>query len=242
MHVIAAENLSLKRTFTRKLLFIVPFVNVILSFLMNPTFFVSGTFNWWSIIFMPLLIGLLCSMVNKKEIKAGNYSVLFSKPLAFEKVWYGKITVLALYTLISMIIFAVLLVLVGILFPGYAIMQANRFEAIILLWLTSLWQIPFCLFLARKFGLIIAVGVNFICGLFMGTLAAYHFWWIIPWAWPVRMMSPILGIHPNGLALKAGNPLMSYTAVPIGIGLSLIFLIILAYTTGRQFAKEVKRS
>lgn len=64
-----AENLKFKRTFSRKMIIFVPLLNIGFSFLMNNQFFVSGTFNWWSIIFMPVMIALLCSLSHQKEKK-----------------------------------------------------------------------------------------------------------------------------------------------------------------------------
>ncbi len=62
-----AEHLTSKRTFIRKLIILIPLLNTAFSFLLNTAYFMTGTFNWWAVIFMPLMIALMCSLSVKKE-------------------------------------------------------------------------------------------------------------------------------------------------------------------------------
>lgn len=66
INYIKAENLKFKRTFSRKMIIFVALLNIGFS-LMNTQFFVPGTYNWWSIIFMPVMIALFCSLSHQKE-------------------------------------------------------------------------------------------------------------------------------------------------------------------------------
>ncbi|WP_436756405.1 hypothetical protein, partial [Streptomyces sp. URMC 124] len=68
-----SERLKLKRTFSTKLFFLVPIANVAFSLLMNPMYFVSNTINWWSILFLPLMLALWASLTHQKEQLASHY-------------------------------------------------------------------------------------------------------------------------------------------------------------------------
>ena len=66
-YYVKAENLKFKRTFSRKMIFIVPLINICFAFLMNPGFFVAGTYNWWFVILMPVMIALLCAHITPER-------------------------------------------------------------------------------------------------------------------------------------------------------------------------------
>ena len=234
---IKAENLKFKRTFSRRMIIFVPLLNIVFSFLMNIQFFVSGTFNWWSIIFMPVMISLFCSLSHQKEKRASNYNGTYSLPVDLEKLWYAKIIIIMIYSLISQIVFLIFIFLMGFVIADLSNVSLSIIAASILLWITSLWQIPLCLYVARKWGFTIAVMFNLIGALVLGIMPASRaFWWFIPWSWPIRMMCPAIGIHPNGLLLEKNDPLLSWAVVPSAVFISIVLLLILAFLTSRSFA------
>ncbi|MGG0901096.1 lantibiotic immunity ABC transporter MutE/EpiE family permease subunit [Bacillus subtilis] len=235
-----AENLKFKRTFSRKMIILVPLLNIGFSFLMNIQFFVPGTFNWWSIIFMPVMIALFCSLSHQKEKKASNYNGTYSLPIDLGRLWYSKIVIIMIYSLLSQIVFLVFMLLMGFVIADFAIVTLSTIAASLLLWVTSLWQIPLCLFVAKKWGLTIAVMLNLIGTLVLGIMpASRSFWWFIPWSWPIRMMCPTIGIHPNGLLLEKNDPLLSWMVVPPAILISILLFLIIAFLTSRSFAPSI---
>ncbi|MNO03291.1 hypothetical protein D3C81_2239470 [compost metagenome] len=78
--------------------------------------------------------------------------------------------------------------------------------------------------------------------MFAGVYAAPGPNWIyIPWSWPLRLMCPVAGVHPNGVLLPAGDPLLDPSVIPIGIAVSLLFFVCSSWLTGLWFARrEVK--
>ncbi|MEC0598771.1 lantibiotic immunity ABC transporter MutE/EpiE family permease subunit [Bacillus spizizenii] len=237
INYIKAENLKFKRTFSRKMIIFVPLLNIGFSFLMNTQFFVPGTYNWWSIIFMPVMIALFCSLSHQKEKKASHYNGTYSLPIDLGKLWYAKIIIIAIYSLLSQVVFLVFMLLMGFVIADFSIISPSIVAASLLLWLTSLWQILLCLFVAKKWGFTMAVMLNFIGTLVLGVMPASRaFWWFIPWSWPIRMMCPTIGIHPNGLLLENNDPLLSWMVVPPAIVISILFFLILAFLTSRSFA------
>lgn len=233
-----SENLKLKRTFSRKLILIVPFFNVFLSFLMAPAFLVTTTFNWWSIIFMPLMIALLCGLSHQKEKKASDYRTILTLPVMLGRVWYNKIGIISFYTLLGLCFFILLMFVLGFIFPIESVLDRGKMGAISLLWITTLWEIPFCLFIAKKFNFVTAIGVNFLASLIFVPVTTSALWWLSPWGWSVRIMGPLVGVHPNGTELQEGSPLRDMSSIPIALILSLILFILLTYITGKYFMNK----
>lgn len=40
-------------------------------------------------------------------------------------------------------------------------------------------------------------------------------WILMPWSWPLRLMCPIVKVHPNGVALQNGDLLMNTSVISI---------------------------
>ena len=78
-----------------------------------------------------------------------------------------------------------------------------------LLWITLLWQIPFCLFLDQEAGFAGSVILN----LFASALGGLFFsltplFWCFPYSWPARFMVTLFGVLPNGLLAESDSRLM----------------------------------
>ncbi|WP_046213828.1 lantibiotic immunity ABC transporter MutE/EpiE family permease subunit [Paenibacillus wulumuqiensis] len=233
-----SEHLKFRRSFLRKLLLLIPVLNLLVSFLMNPIYIVTNTFNWWSIFFIPLTAALLCGLSHQKEQRAVNYNRIFSLPVSLSRIWYGKVFVIAIYMLLMLLVFEMLLFILQLIFPS-AIRLSHTLLAVGLLWMGSLWQIPFCLWLSRRWGWIGTLVVHVMVGLVLGIYAApLGWWWLNPWSWSIRMMCPVIGVHPNGVPLTAGDPLWNAAVIPAGLLLSVGFFLILLLWTGSVFAGQ----
>jgi len=240
---VKSEHLKFKRTFSRKLLIAVPLFNIGFSFFMNPSFLITNTFNWWSILFVPLTIAILCSLSHQKEQKAANYNGIFTLPVSLPAIWYSKNIVIALYMLVMLLFFIIVMSIISILLPGYSTPYIKIVEASAVLWISTLWQIPFCLFLAKRWGFVVTLVVNIAGGFLLGiALATHSQWWISPWSWSIRMMSPIVGVHPNGVPLAVGSPLWNLQVVPVGLVLSICLFIILMVWTASSFNRVATAS
>ncbi|ODP26538.1 hypothetical protein PTI45_04378 [Paenibacillus nuruki] len=236
MQYLKSENLKFKRTFSRKLLIAVPLFNIGFSFFMNPSFLITNTFNWWSILFIPLTIAILCALSHQKEQKAANYNGIFTLPVSLSTIWYSKTIIIALYMFIMLTFFVVMMMVISMVLPGNSISYIKIIEASAVLWLSTLWQIPFCLFLAKRWGFVVTLVVNIAGGFLLGiALATQSQWWISPWSWSIRMMSPIVGVHPNGVPLPVGSPLWNLQVVPVGLALSICFFVIVTLCSASSF-------
>ncbi|MGD2405710.1 lantibiotic immunity ABC transporter MutE/EpiE family permease subunit [Bacillus velezensis] len=238
-----AEHLTSKRTFIRKLIILIPLLNTAFSFLLNAAYFMTGTFNWWAVIFMPLMIALMCGLSVKKEKKSANDRAVYSLPADLKSIWFSKISLIALYSLLSQIVFLVIMFLLGLVFPAIAAVQLKGIEASSLLWLSTLWEIPFCLWIARQFGFTAVILVNMIAAFVLGIVpASGSLWWLSPWSWSVRLMSPILGIHPNGIPLPANSGLLNGNVIIPAIILSILSFIAISFVSAVSFSKGGNRS
>jgi ABC-2 type transport system permease protein len=111
-----------------------------------------------------------------------------------------------------------------------------------LIFLTSLWQIPFCLFISSKIGMVgtilVQVAVGFLSGVLLATKSI---WWLCPYSWTMRMITPVLGILPNGTLAISGDPLLNSSSIPLGIALAILLFIILLIATTGWFQKQEER-
>ena len=232
-----AENLKCKRTFIKKLIFIAPMVTFLIAY-SSGKWFQANTFNWWYMMILPGYISLMAVMTNEKEEKKLRYRAVFGLPISLKKVWISKVLVNGIYMILSCIV-----LLVGILLGGYLISNiVPVFRAIVaaaLIAVTFLWQIPLCMFLAKKLGMLGTVLVNVGGSFILGSLTVRtSMWWICPYSWTSRIMCPILGYLPSGLMAEIGNPLLNPVAIPIGIIMSLIMFSLLLIGTANWFQKQ----
>lgn len=236
MKVLKAEYMKHKRTFARKSLVIVPIIMILLTFLLSPPYFSVTSINWLSIIYMPLMIGLLTHLMVKRDDKARNG--LESLPLGQNKLYYSKVTMIALYSLGFMMLYFIFVVILRFLSPQFAFISlSTNVFALSILWLTALWQVPFML-IVGKINSFLALILNIVASFFSTVIAARDIWYLSPWAWSIRAMSPIMGIHPNGLLLEKGDVLWSTAVVSLAIGLSITMTILLVWVGAKQCVRK----
>lgn len=237
-----AENLKYKRTFIKKLIFLAPVVTLIIAFL-SFSGVQSNAFNSWYMLILFGYISLMAALVNQKEEKKLNYQAVFTLPISLKKIWIAKNLVIAVYVLFSCIVLSVEIILGGLILPiTTTITIFHAFAAAVLIAITFLWQIPFCLFLAKKFGFMATLLINVCAGILLSISAAKTWlWWICPYSWAPRLMCADLGILPNGLSVEAGSNLLNPIVIPIGIILSLALFALLLVVTANWFKnQEVK--
>ena len=235
-----AENLKLKRSFTRKLILVAPLATLLLTWSLAIIWFQVNAFNWWYALLLPGFIAIISALSDQKEKKLGYRGVL-ALPVSLKKIWIAKVLNLVFYTALSCFV-----LLIGILLGRFSVPNplplGTACLGMFLIFLTSLWQIPFCLFLSRKICMVGTILVQVAAGFLLGVLlATKSIWWICPYSWTMRVMAPVLGILPNGTLAQAGDPLLNPSSIPVGIVLSvLLFIIILVATTG-WFQKQEAR-
>lgn len=234
-----AENLKLKGTFTRKLILSAPIGTMLLGLVMG-IYYQQNAFNWWYIMMFPGSIALFCALVNQKEEKKMKYRAVFPLPIDLKKVWFSKIVIIAIYALLASVVLSLSVMAGRFIYTAVTPMSITKLMAAgISITITSLWQIPLCLFLAKKFGFFPPVILNVGIGLVLDTwMATKALWWLCPYSWTSRLICPILGILPNGLLAEAKDPLLNSNVIPVGIGLSIVLFIILLLATAHWFKKQ----
>lgn len=240
-----AEIIKIKRTFFKKLIFISPLFFAIYGIIIyqfipknSPKYFISMVFNWWPLIFIPLGIGLLSSLISMKEKKSGNYKGIYLYDINKMEIWVSKIIVIALYTFIASIELFIIVIILNKFIGDISASNIQILQAVLICWLVSLVLIPINLFLSTYSGTVLTIIISFI-GLIIGVLTAVENYWIaIPWSYSLRLMCPIIGIHPNGTILKKGSYLLESGVIFEGIIVSLLIMLILSYITGVWFSKK----
>jgi lantibiotic protection ABC transporter MutE/EpiE family permease subunit len=242
LNYLRAENLKCKRTFVKKLMVIAPVCMLFLAGI-SGKYFVQNGFNWWYVMILPGFITVLTALVNQYESKKLRYSAVLALSVHLKKVWIAKVTVIGVYVAIANIIHLVGMIGGRIIYNTTSEITYDQIVmASILLIITSLWQIPLCLFLSKKFGLLATVFLNVGGGIMLNVCAAAKPAWLVcPYSWTTRLMCPVLGILPNGLLAEKGNKLLDFAVVPIGIILSLSLFVLLLFVTANWFShQEVK--
>ena len=235
MRCVRAEHLKLKRTFTKKIVWIAPIVATLLSaILMGGQYFQGDSYNWWYVMLLPGSISLICAGVVQKDCKKLNYRAVLGLPLNPAEIWLGKIGICIWLLFISCAVLFIGVMLGGFLF-GSSISLVQNAEASIILFLTFLWQIPLCLILMERLGIFMAILLNLAANIwFIVSTATSALWWI-PYSIPARLMCPIIKVLPNGLNVSANNSLLNANVVLPGIFISFALFMVLAAVTAYLF-------
>lgn len=238
---VQAENLKQKGSFLEKFIFISPLFTIILAYLLMPYYFTVSSYNWRYIIIFPATLSLIVGMIHNKDDGKLSYRAIFSLNLDLKKIWISKIMIASLYVFL-----AIFIQMLGVFLLQFAIEKqasanydfANLFFASLCLFITNLWQIPFCLFLAIRIGFIGEVLVNSIFAIGLGTYFADTSAWIFcPYSWGIRSMVPLLKILPNGNLTGLSNPLLINTNLFLPLILSFLLLLIGTRLTSKRFSK-----
>ena len=196
------------------------------------------TLYWWYAFLLPGAIAILCSLSHRKEENAGKYYSVFSMPVNLSRFEFAKGIILVEKLLVSAIFLALLISISNIIAPATAVYSLlHSITGSIGIILASVWQIPLCLYLARKTGMFVPIVLNTILGIVLSTATALGntiAWWFVPYCWAAKLAEPLMGIEMNGT--YAGNCGFSI-AIMISISLSILLFLILSYADAKDFSK-----
>lgn len=245
LNYIKAEHLKTKRTFLRWLIWIAPLITLIHAVMVIAVYFISDAYNWWYIVMLPATVALVSALMNRYENRKLQYRAVLSLPVSLKKVWISKIATASGYVMLACGI-----QLCGILLVKFLVhmgqMELYSFATLILesivLIVTVLWQIPLCLLLAKRFGMLAAILFNAVGGIVLSVMASTtRFWWLCPYSYGARLTIPILGVLPNGLLAEQGSSLLAGNVILPGIVISILLFIALSLITANWFAKQEVR-
>lgn len=223
----SAERLKYRHTSIKAVTVAMPLATVILAAGLTHVFFAVDSYNWWYVGMYPGYLGILCGIIGGKDKKKKNHTIL---PLScgMGKIWDAKVLVGAAVSGISVFCVILFTIILGKAMETVLHIQfiaqptwGMQVLAGIVMWLTTLWQIPFCLFLSQKMGTFLMFLIHMGCYEILSATVSLKPWFaLFPGAITSRLMCPILGILPNGLLLQPGQ--MTYSPELAGMGNLLI--------------------
>lgn len=248
---ILAENLKYRHTFLKGLAVLMPLVSVFLAAWLTHAFFAVDSYNWWYMGLYPGLIGILCGIIGGKD-KGKKNAAIWSLPCSMKRIWDAKILVAALLSAAAVCCCIILTLIVGtvmeralhitfILRPSVTM----QLVAGILMWLTTLWQIPFCLFLSQKMGMFPMLLVHMGSYTVIGVTMSLKPWFVLfPGAITSRLMCPVLGILPNGLLAVEGQmtyfpEIMESENLLAGVTAALLWFLLFWWGSRNYFERQV---
>lgn len=233
LNIILAEHLKIKHTFCRKLPFISPIVPVLMALILTGGLDAAlpiSAWNWWYILIMPGSLAVICYLIIKKDKKIKYFNML-SVNSSIEKSLLGKIVYCSLILILSNFIIYFCNFIGGNIF-GTTISPLSGLYGAIILSITCFWEIPLFIYLSARFGMFICIFVTLIMSIGgVAFLADSSYWWICPFSISIRLMTPVLGILPNGLPVPDGSRLSNSSVILPGIIIAITWFIILTYLT-----------
>lgn len=235
VNILKAELIKEKRSANFKLLLIVPIgfliFNLIMGSLMAPdpegkSYLIATTFNWFPILILPIIISLLTTNILNKE-KQAQLDLQKSLGLDNKKIKLAKTLVVILELIVIILLSSLITYLIGGLLLGKNISLGLVLKAGLILFAGSLPIVVFSFllmsFVNKSFVIII---LNFIMSLVSPIPATSNMWKFYPHSYSLRMLAPVIGVHPNGTFLEKGSELLNTQVIPIGILLSFIIFAI----------------
>lgn len=236
--IIKAEQLKWKRTFIPKLLWLTPLITLLISaVLMGGEYFQTGAYNWWYTMLLPGALTICCVLVIEKDKKIKYHSIL-ALPLDLKRIWLGKIVTSSIWLFLITIIFFGGITAGGLLF-GHSLPIASSLLSTFVIFLTFLWQIPLCLFLAAKLGTYLTILLNVVANIVgIVAFADGEMWYYYPFAIGARLLCSTLGILPNGLLVPQGSPLLDKGVILPGLLIALAWFMMISFLTAKWFTKR----
>lgn len=243
-----AENLKFKRSLFRKLIIFIPVALILISMVFIFIGIGLGGFSSamvcnWCMPIGSLSVMFLCHLVNNKERKH-KYRTLYSLPIDLNKTFISKTILIALNLLIISLLLSFITVVSEFVLSDVSVAIGNTGYYILgycLLWISLLWQIPFCLFLDQKVGFVGSVIINLFASAFGGLFFSLTpLFWFFPYSWPARFMVTLFGVLPNGLLVEADSRhILNLGQSSLLVLISLIAMLVLSALFSRWYRRQV---
>lgn len=248
---ICAEWLKYRHGAWKSVFLLTPFLCVALSSVLTHQYFAVDGYNWWYMTLYPATLAILCGIIGAKDKKKKN-AAIWSLPCGMGKIWDAKVITGVLFSGVSMLCFTVLLL-------GMESLMETQFHmtflykppisllllASVLIWLTSLWQIPFCIWLSWKLGFFLMLCLHMGTYIMAAALVSLKTWFaVIPQGITARLMCAALGVLPNGLLAVEGQMTYSPELVEgrwllVGVPAALLWLAVFWLAGRKWFERQV---
>ena len=185
------------------------------------------------------MLAIICYLSMMREKKTRYYN-LVTLATSKRKLMLGKIIYMGCVILVANTIVFVGASLGGVLLTTN-VPAGGAALAVLVLTIAQLWEIPLFLYLSERFGMVVELLICLVLtvgGIFFAQTGK---WYICVSAIPMRILSPLLHILPNGIRAEADHPLLDRGVVFPGIFLSIIWFIFATVFFLKWFDKrEVK--
>lgn len=219
LQYIKSENIKFKRGISRTLIFIVPIFLMVFNYFVCCSqsdlqkFFNMSVVNVWGLVFCSLGIAIYSCLSNAKDRNSGGYKALISKGADRFKLWCSKIFIIGTYMCMSSIFMFLLFMAWNYIFFGSCNFSFNVVLYVLYCCITVICLTPISLFISYRFSDAINFIIGFIIMCTSAVVATKDYWFIDPWCYPLRAACPLMGIHPNGTVLPAGNALWNASVI-----------------------------
>ena len=197
--------------------------------------FSNVTLEFWGVL-IPMSAGLIAALSVRADAEPWRF--LFSYAIPRRRYFTAKVSALAIAQFLSATILVVMLA-GGALLTGQLTNVASMIvSAAYLPWAAGLAVTALAVLVCVIWGLGPGVALG-VAGMMAGALISdKSFWYAVPPAWPMRVILPLAGIHPNGLALDADSPLHDTGVIPLAVALSAAATIVILVIGGRYLARK----
>lgn len=171
-----AEKLKYRHTFLWALTILMPAVCALLSAMLTYNYFAMDGYNWWYMSMLPGFLSIICGQIGGKDLKKKNHTI-WALPGDVGKIWDAKLLLSAIVVGIATVALMAFVLLGTVLMEkGLSITftnppsVGNQLLGALFIWITSLWQIPFCIFLVQKTGPLVMIMINLVFSQIFGAL------------------------------------------------------------------------
>ena len=243
-NILKAEILKEKRSANAKIFLLTPIIFIVFNLLMNvlmgkspegKSFLLATAFNWFPLLILPIVISLLVINILAKE-KQSQLNLQKSLGLDRKKIKVAK-SLLVLTEVLAIVMVSILIIyLVANFILKENISLAMLIKAGVVLFMGVMPLVGFSFFImslsSKAFVLLI---LNFILSIISPTPAVGALWKFYPWSYSLRMLAPIIGVHPNGTFLDTNSLLWGKSVITLGIVLSLgVYVLFMVLSISRK--------
>ena len=246
--MLKVEWIKEKRAANSALKYIVPIIFVLFNLFMVSTmgqspagrsYLMATAFNWYPVMILPIVLSLLVVNIVSKE-KEEHIALWRRLNILPEKMLIAKngMVVFELFTILMLS--SIGIYLVGKYFLQEEISLKIMILATCCLFIGSLPVIALSFFIYKLFNKkFLVILINFVFTFPSAMIAVTSYWKFFPWDYNLRILSPIIEVHPNGTFLEKSSPLTAMNAVYVGLVLSvMVYVIITVINIGIERGKS----
>ena len=246
--MLKVEWIKEKRAANSTLKYIVPIIFVLFNLFMvsimgqspaGRSYLMATAFNWYPVMILPIVLSLLVVNIVSKE-KEEHIALWRRLNISVEKIFIAKngMVVFELFTILMLS--SIGIYLVGKFFLQEEISLRIMTLATGCLFIGSLPVISLSFFIYKLFHKkFLVILINFVFTFPSAMIAVTSYWKFFPWDYNLRILCPIVEIHPNGTFLEKSSPLTAMNAVYVGLVLSvMVYAIITVINIGIERGKS----